>query len=457
MKYAIISNIGEVEVEAFKMIGLSTKRNNDSLIGRFGSGTKYSIAYLLKKGLKFRIFSGVNEIIFSVKDGEYRDTKYQTILINGFETSMTTDMGPDWKYWFCLREFYCNAIDEGEHNIMFINDNIDELNQVGTSLEMYGTEGSTRIYIEIPDTFSMDTWDSLFSEDRTSLYDGADENGKVYTIYARNSTKSGLLYHKGIRCITDDEVVNTIYDYSSHGFEINESRVINGTWGMRRQLGRILNTITDSIIIDTILRNIHKPCVEREAMIDNFKIVENTPWYTAIWDMPMVVEELAGRYLDTKDFETYVQIPHKICKKINEAMPGKRILGMMKSISSDTEFTEVADNEVPKRLQYIVESVLKDLKDNLKYYVGYPVKFFSSPWEESGSKRKIVLGYADMKNKIIYLNIHLTQYGKKDIALTIMEENEHLNSKASDETRDLQDYLFRMILSLMEEHNGFFF
>lgn len=453
-KYAIISNKGEVETEAFDSIGLSTKRNNNAQIGRFGSGNKYSIAYMLRKNLDIRVFSGEKEIVFTVQAGEFRGTPYQKIYVNGEKTSMTTDMGPDWKFWFCLREFYCNAIDEGDYSIMFANEegNGEVINEVA----IYGVAGTTKIYMELPSDFSMDAWDSLFSEDRQSICVGVDTSGRSYEIYNRLASKGGLLYHKGIRCIADEEVLNSIYDYSYAGFEINESRVVSGNWSVKRAIARILNTIADPIVINTILRNLVKPSIERDAMIEDFKLTEHTTWYSIISEMDIVVEEIAGRYLDMKDFEKYVQIPYKICKIINEAMPSKRILGMMKTIAGDTDISELADDDIPKRLKFMVETTIKDMKEQFKYHIAYPVKFFSSPWSGTGNSRSLKQGYADMESKTIYINIEMVAFGKKDIALTLLEENEHLISKASDETRGLQDHLFRMIITMMEDNSGFF-
>ena len=40
MKYLIISNQGEIKEQALTKVGLSTKRNDNGKIGRFGSGNK---------------------------------------------------------------------------------------------------------------------------------------------------------------------------------------------------------------------------------------------------------------------------------------------------------------------------------------------------------------------------------------------------------------------------------
>ena len=53
-----IQNEGEIEKRAFQLIGASTKRDDESKIGFFGSGNKYAIALLLRKNIFFKVYSG---------------------------------------------------------------------------------------------------------------------------------------------------------------------------------------------------------------------------------------------------------------------------------------------------------------------------------------------------------------------------------------------------------------
>jgi len=50
-----IQSKGEIETEAFTLIGASSKRNDETKIGYFGSGLKYSIAALLRNNIDFKI------------------------------------------------------------------------------------------------------------------------------------------------------------------------------------------------------------------------------------------------------------------------------------------------------------------------------------------------------------------------------------------------------------------
>ena len=100
-------------LNAILLIGASTKRGDDTKIGFFGSGLKYSMATLLRNGIPFKMFSGTKEIKITTKKVKLREQEFRQIVINGKPTSMTLEMGIDWQPWFAVREILCNAIDEG--------------------------------------------------------------------------------------------------------------------------------------------------------------------------------------------------------------------------------------------------------------------------------------------------------------------------------------------------------
>ena len=51
----IIRNTGIVPIEAFTLMGVSTKRNDEDKIGMFGTGFKYGISVLLRDNHSVKI------------------------------------------------------------------------------------------------------------------------------------------------------------------------------------------------------------------------------------------------------------------------------------------------------------------------------------------------------------------------------------------------------------------
>ena len=123
----MIENKGELDVSSLILLGASTKREDDSKIGFFGSGNKYAIATLIRMGVGFRIFSGNNEVVITTNDINFRGRTFKQILIDGQQTSLTTDMGPQWEEWMALREWVSNSLDEGQSNIVTDTENISGL------------------------------------------------------------------------------------------------------------------------------------------------------------------------------------------------------------------------------------------------------------------------------------------------------------------------------------------
>lgn len=112
-KVLVITNPGLIDPLAFELIGASTKRSDAQTIGFFGSGLKYAIAGLLRRGIHFQVWRGEELLEITTQEVKLRDQSFQRILFNGVPTSLTTDMGPRWEKWMLIRELYANSIDEG--------------------------------------------------------------------------------------------------------------------------------------------------------------------------------------------------------------------------------------------------------------------------------------------------------------------------------------------------------
>ena len=67
MKTIKITSYGEIDIRAFSKMGASSKRQDGSKIGMFGSGLKYSLAFLLRNKIPFRVFSGYREVKFTTQ------------------------------------------------------------------------------------------------------------------------------------------------------------------------------------------------------------------------------------------------------------------------------------------------------------------------------------------------------------------------------------------------------
>lgn len=127
MQYLRIQNVGLADPAALTVLGVSTSRYDSGTIGQFGSGSKFSIALLLRHGLVPEVHIGNLKMSFfteplSLNDGSlhqqvvvrYSGKTLDDKTLNRKERlSYTTGMGElDWtEVRMAVREFVSNALD----------------------------------------------------------------------------------------------------------------------------------------------------------------------------------------------------------------------------------------------------------------------------------------------------------------------------------------------------------
>lgn len=431
-KWLLIENKGEIDINALILMGGSTKRDSTTAIGFFGSGWKYTIALMLKKSIGFRIYSGLQEISIGTKQVNFRDKQFEQILINGQETSLTTDMGPSWDSWMAVRETVSNAIDEGDSNIISSTEDIN------------AKEGYTRIYIshhqDIKDVIA--EWDQYFSFDRL---DAIVDNtaGKIYPNIT-GERESQLFYRKGIRCYTSKR--RTLYNYDLPGFKINESRVIEDTYDVRHMIGKFLSNWANKQVAKNILQKFTEEMSYYESDLEWYyygNLTLNPEWREAIGDRVIINNDVSGNYLDIISTQKNYRVSKEMAKAIKKSFPEVPVYGIGDDGDDDGGYR--IQEQTPK-VQYMLKKAAEFCKDT-QYAVNHPIEVVLFDKAE-------VLGRAS-NNKIL-LSAKLFDMGMKELVMTIMEEETHLTTSYEDETRALQNYLFKMWLTEKEERFGIF-
>ena len=103
-QYIMIRNKGKIIPQDIILMGSSTKRGDETKIGQFGSGSKFSLSWLLRNDCKPSIYSGKEEISIETRMVEHRGHPRDVIYVAGENTNITTELGLKWTCWMALRE-----------------------------------------------------------------------------------------------------------------------------------------------------------------------------------------------------------------------------------------------------------------------------------------------------------------------------------------------------------------
>jgi hypothetical protein len=204
-----ITNKGLICEEDLMLIGSSTKRDDNTKIGMFGSGWKYALAWLIRNDCTPKIFSGDRNIHIDYRPSLHRNNPVRIITVNNKDTSLTAEMGPQWTGWMAIREIVSNAIDEGNYQL-----------STEFSPEFKGTDDTTTVYIPMIKELRemMMFYDRYFGFEREAA-----ATNKFGSIYIKSELTEQTIYRKGIRCY--DRGDKSCLDYNFTDIRINESRL----------------------------------------------------------------------------------------------------------------------------------------------------------------------------------------------------------------------------------------
>lgn len=426
-KFIKIESKGLIDPQAFVLLGASTKRNDESKIGFFGSGLKYSIAYLLRNNINFKVFSEYQEIKFSTQEANFRDKSFSVIVIDGKKTSMTTEMGIDWEAWFILREIYCNALDEGDANIQLVD-----------SSECIPVEDKTVFYIEVTSEFQevIANWELYFSSARIDLITYTN-NIEFYT-----GGEDLIVYRRGVRCHFGKQN-KSLFNYNISWVEISESRVIKDDFNFRWKLSLELRSSANKKVISKILRDVNNTW-ESELFWDSASHTYSNLWLECLDNKILVPYDNAGFWSDEINLSPYLYLilPSKMVKGLKERFDDSiRVIG-------EGEGTKSGDMKVITELSPKQQVLLNDSVDFLKN-AGYTLEYDITVVRFAKANR---LGLA--KDGKIILSEKIFELGRKEIVATLIEEQEHLITGYEDESRAFQNHFIMKYIGELESKTG---
>ena len=411
-----IKNNGVMDLNALVLIGASTKRDDSSKIGYFGSGLKYALAVLLRNGIVPSIFVGQNKIDIRIEKREFREKIFNQIFIEGEPTSLTAEMGIDWEPWFAIREIYCNALDEGGAMLRMVDDISPE-------------EGKTSIYVENTGIFNelLMNWDKYFNIKRTDIM----LNVKGFKAFFGGDDY--IIYRRGVRAHYEKR--KSLYHYDCSDISINESRTLLHSMDYVWTPAQMVAQYADSEMIRNIYDN-YADKIEEHFMWEQAQAMFNHTWLEVLGGRKIVIDNIAGHYIHQIREGGCIVLPERLARALKKTWPNEvHILGMS---DSNVGFMEV---DATARQKHYIETAKQFLLNN-GYDCHYPIKVVV--FED-----KSVLGQA--VGETVLLSVDVLEKGKRETAITLLEEFVHLEYGFADETRSMQNFLFDKVFALMEE------
>jgi len=410
------SNEGEVPINAFKLLGASSKRNDSTKIGYFGTGLKYALAVLLREGVDFKVFSGNKEVSIGTRKTKFLDQVVTVITVNGEKTSITIEAGIDWELWFAIREIYSN--------------NLDEAGTMKLVQTIEPTRGFTKIYIKQDEKLRdlTDNWSSYFSNTR-AVISGDDE----YKVLQKNNKKNLTVFRRGIKAYSNR--TESVFDYDINKLKINESRVATHDFEARQRCAEALALCTSTDALQHFL-HANMEVIEKQPEFWDYLFDESlgqfsNAWFEVLKDKRIVPTEYGGFYGMTAGS---VALPEKLCKHLYLQFGDRlQIMGATKEaymiVSDDVEFLEPA-------MQKLATIDFDHPMDKVKL----------ARFKDEG-----ILGCVDGDMILISEKVKAPLY-RDDILHILFEEVAHARSGHSDNTRAFQDYIIKMACGLIPDN-----
>lgn len=421
MKYLKIQNSGELDIRLVALMGGTTKSKDEFKIGQWGSGLKYSLAYLLKNNLDFKIFIGEKEVKVSTEIESIREEDFEIICIDGVRTSITTQMGGNaWAPWMIVRELWCNALDEGgEHK--------------STTELLEGTPGTTTFYIQItPDIKEVImNWDTYFIHGQQPM-----SETDYYKIYPGGNAVR--FYKQGV-LIYENKNSKSLFSYDIRNADINELREFKGT--VAHQMTTALASASDKVI-SYYLENISEAYFEGD-MDYNWYTSFNSRWRNVIGDAKIIHKKAVETIIERgMEFDTTrcIIVPEKVYKFLTKEFPG---VGALRMADKVNEFYEIYDQELELKIKQglaILESCNYFIHPELKFIFG--VFGDKRIWARVNTDTKEIMISEGIKNKSLF-----------DVVSTIVEENEHFQTGMSDCTREFQQHFIDLFTKTLLDKN----
>ena len=423
MKYLKISNKGILDSRLIFLMGGTTKREDSSKIGNFGTGLKYAISWLLSNNIVFKLFIDGHEVEFNIKHENIQGHTFSKIFVGGKDASMTTLLGSDWKPEYIVREIWANAKDE--------EDAINEITE-----DISAEEGRTEFYVQlVPDIAKVvDNWSIYFKESSDAIYESADGDFKLY-----KASDRPRVYKNGFLVWEHKEPKKCLFNYDIPDISINELRVV--TYEPEFTIATELLKL-DGKWSRYFLDNLSKKYHEWEYDYDSVfgygrKLASLLKGQSIISQSSYEGFEKQGRDMSTFGYKV---VPDSLFKTLTGHDP--ELSATM--TCNKWSFVETEDKELKKMIDKAI-TILEYCKVYLVDRATIKYGIFADPQ---------IYAQVNLETYEILFSETIKSKGLFTVMSTVLEENEHLKTKYADHSREFQQHFIDLYLTeLLKRHS----
>lgn len=409
MKYLKIQNNGVLDIRLVALMGGTTKANDQYKIGQFGTGLKYTLAFLFRNNLSFKIFGGTDEVKVHTEVETIKNEPFEIICINGQRTSITTRMGAEWEPWMIIRELWCNALDEGGA--------FKDVTQDAT-----GKDNTTTFFIQIDSQIQkvLDSWAKYFIHDQEPIF-----SNDEFAIYPAGEKL--CIYKQGVLVYQNKEL-KSVFSYDMKSADINELREFKGSPGMTISWALVgANEATARYFLE----NVTEDHYEGQSSMDyGWYRTFGDNWRRVIGSAKLIHQKALDDIIamgNTPDLKSLIIVPEVVYKALTKQFEG---IGALRVASTAGDFYEDYNEKIEGKVKQaltILEACDYKMHPELEFVYG---------WFED----KRVMATVNLKEKKVFINQALLQKPLFYVVSTLIEENEHFNTGMSDKTREFQQH-----------------
>jgi hypothetical protein len=300
MKYIKVTNKAQ-EVNRLKLekLGFSTKRDDDSSIGQFGSGIKFAPISAIRKNIDF-VFAGFDAkgdyvLRYIAKDDDgilsvfYKYQDYEK------PSSFTAEAGIlSWESPFQIyREVIANAADEARASGTEWNMEVVDVEKI------IPVEGEFSVYLEATEDLLEihNNFDKYFSFNREPLFE-IDKDSRIY----ESIDGTFKVYSKGVLVYSSEHEVKShggeakmsLFDYEIDDLELNEERTVSSHYELYRQIIRSIKYIDNPDILKDLINffinesdsfnSYYETCIP-SWVFNSYELTEESAWVNCFNEM----------------------------------------------------------------------------------------------------------------------------------------------------------------------------